>query len=257
MIRSRLSDIIAGSITRTELAVGIYLVPGFPDWATSTRALELCVRSGVDFVEFPAMSGARWSGRTGVTVARALHDAEPYREASATAWLLSAPVRVAVVYGSAWQAADTWSAPAPLRAGVSGYLFESDPTDIGPYALAAAEHGAVIVPAVDVTTPGLSETDRRLLSLGGGFVYGSLGPRTGSRTASLADLAHKRSAIRSVRPDLPVCAAFGIRQPADIEILRGSGDCAGVIIGSAALEHLERGISTFSIWLKDIVMAAK
>lgn len=257
MTSSRLSDIIRGNAVQGQLAVGIYLVPGFPDWNTSTAALEECLGYGVDFIEFPAISAARWSPRTGSVIARALRDAEPYTESGATAWLLRAPVRVAVVYESAWPAPADWAAPPPLRAGVCGYLFESDPPDIEPYAKAAADEGAVIIPAVDATKAGLSDADRRLISCGGGFVYASLGPNTGLRTASLTDLQRKRSAIQAFAPGLPVCAAFGLSQPADVAELRVGQCCDGVIIGSAALARLGQGIAAFRAWLKEIVRAAK
>jgi tryptophan synthase alpha subunit len=257
MTLSRLPDIISGQARRDRLALGIYLIPGFPDWSTSMEALSLCVSLGVDFIEFSAVSDPRWSPRTGQLVARALRDAKPYSEAEATAWLLHAPVRVAIVYGNAWPSAAVWTAPSPLRAGVSGYLFERDPADIAPYAAAAAKDGAVIIPAVGATTAGLSDTDRFLLASGGGFVYVSLGPATGARAASLDDLARKRAEIQSVRPDLPVCAAFGISQPADVKELREGGCCDGVIIGSAALAELDKGIAAFTEWLGEIVIAAK
>jgi tryptophan synthase alpha subunit len=257
MTLSLLSDIIGGHAKRGRLAVGIYLVPGFPTWRASMEALTLCISHEVDFVEFPAISDPRWSPRTGPMIAQALREAEPYSEAKATAWLLRAPVRVAIVYESAWPSPAAWSAPPPLQAGVSGYLFETDPSDLAPYARAAAEDGAVIIPAVDATTAGLSEADRRVISLGGGFVYASLGPKTGSRAASLADLQRKRAEIRAVRPDLPVCAAFGISRPADVEELRGGGGCEGVIIGSAALAKLDEGMAAFTSWLKEIVTAAQ
>ncbi|MEU5880006.1 tryptophan synthase subunit alpha [Spirillospora sp. NPDC047279] len=254
---SRLADVIGGRAKRGGLAVGIYLVPGFPDWSTSMEALDLCLGQGVDFIEFPAMAEPQWSPRTGPTLVRALRAAEPYSEAKATEWLLRAPVRVAVAYGSAWPSPAAWMAPLPLRTGVSAYLFESDPPDLAPYALAAAEDGAVIIPAVDATAAGLSEADRRVLALGGGFVYASLGPETGKRAASPADLQRKRAEIRSVRPDLPVCAAFGINRGEDVEELRASGACEGVIIGSAALARLDEGMGAFTGWLKDIVTAAR
>ncbi|KAB2343696.1 tryptophan synthase subunit alpha [Actinomadura rudentiformis] len=257
MTPSRLLDVIGGRAKRGGLAVGIYLVPGFPDWDTSIEALELCLSLDVDFIEFPAISDPEWSPRTGQMIARALQEAEPYSEAKATSWLLRAPVRVAVVYGSAWPSPGTWSAPPTLRAGVSGYLFESDPSDIAPYALAAAEEGAVIIPAVDATASGLSDGDRHLIARGGGFVYASLGPETGTRAASPTDLQRKRAEVQSVRPDLPVCAAFGISRPADVEELRGSGGCDGVVIGSAALARLDEGMPSFTAWLKEIVTAAR
>jgi tryptophan synthase alpha subunit len=257
MTSSRLSDVIRASSARGELAVGLYLVPGFPDWNTSMEAVGLCLSHGVDFIEFPAMSAPRWSPRTGPVLARALREAEPYSETKATAWLLRAPVRVAVVYESAWPSPTTWSAPPSLRAGVSAYLFESDPAQIAPYTLAAAERGAVIIPAVDASKEGLSDADRQLISSGGGFVYASLGPETGSRAASVTDLQRKRSDIQSVRPDLPVCAAFGISQPADVKELRDCEGCDGVIIGSAALTWLSEGIAAFGAWLEDIVTSAK
>jgi tryptophan synthase alpha subunit len=257
MTLSRLSDVISGNTRRGELAVGIYLVPGFPSWSASLEALNLCVRHDVDFIEFPAISDPRWSPRTGKLIARALRDAEPGSETQRLEWLLRAPVRVAIVYGSAWPSPTVWSASPSLRAGVSGYLFETDPPDITDYALAAAEDRAVVIPAVDATAAGLSDGDRRVISHGGGFVYASLGPSTGTRAASLSDLRRKRAEVRSVRPDLPVCAAFGINEPADVEELRGSGGCDGVIIGTAAVAKLEEGTAVFAGWLKGIMAAAK
>jgi tryptophan synthase alpha subunit len=257
MTPSRLSDVIGGSTRRGELAVGIYLIPGFPSWSASLEALRLCVRHDVDFVEFPAISDLVWSLRTGGLIARALRDAEPGSEAQWHEWLLHAPVRVAIVYGSAWPAPAVWSAPPFLHAGVSGYLFETDPPDVTDYALAAAEDGAVVIPAVDATADGLSDGDRRVIARGGGFVYASLGPSTGTRAASPADLARKRAEVQSVRPELPVCAAFGISEPADVDELRGGGGCDGVIIGTAAVAKLEEGTSAFAGWLKGIMAAAK
>lgn len=254
---SLLPDIIGGQAERGSLAVGIYLVPGFPDWDTSTRALSVCLDHGADFIEFPAMTGPRWSPRTGPVVARALRDAEPYREAQASAWLSRAPARVAIVYPSAWPSPHGWAAPPALRAGTCGYLFETDPPDVAPYAQAAGRDGAVIIPAVDATVAGLSDADRRVLCLGGGFVYASLGPKTGSRAASGADLRRKQAEVAAVRPDLPVCAAFGISAAADVEELRGTGGCSGVIIGSAALAKLGEGIAAFTGWFKEIVTSAK
>lgn len=257
MTLSRLSDVIGGNTRRGELAVGIYLIPGFPSWSASLEALRLCVRHDVDFIEFPVISAPQWSPRTGRQIARALREAEPGSEAQWLEWLLRAPVRVAIVYRSAWPSPAAWSAPPSLRAGVSGYLFETDPPDVTDYALAAAEDGAVVIPAVDATAAGLSDADRRVISRGGGFVYASLGPNTGTRAASLSDLARKRAAVQSFRPDLPVCAAFGISEPADVEELRGSGGCDGVIIGSAAVAKLEEGTSAFAGWLKGVMAAAK
>ena len=257
MTLSRLSDVIGGNARRGELAVGIYLVPGFPSWDASLEALRLCVRHEVDFIEFPVVSDPDWSPRTGQLLARALRDAEPGSEAQRVEWLLRAPVRVAVVYGSAWPSPAAWSAPPSLRAGVSGYLFESDPPDITDYALAAADDGAVVIPAVSATAAGLSDADRRVISRGGGFVYASLGPNTGTRAASLTDLQRKRAEVQALRADLPVCAAFGISEPADVEELRGSGGCDGVIIGTAAVARLESGTSAFAGWLKGIMTAAK
>jgi tryptophan synthase alpha subunit len=255
MTPSRLSDVIGGTTRRGELAVGIYLVPGFPSWSASLEALTLCVRHGVDFIEFPAISDPQWSPRTGEVIARALRNAEPGSEVQRLDWLVRAPVRVAIVYGSAWPSPAAWSASPSLRAGVSGYLFETDPPDITDYALAAAEDGAVVIPAVDATAAGLSDADRRVISHGGGFVYASLGPNTGARAASLTDLQRKRAEVRSIRPELPVCAAFGINEPADVEELRGS--CDGVVIGTAAIAKLEEGTSAFAGWLKGIMAAAK
>jgi tryptophan synthase alpha subunit len=53
---------------------------------------------------------------------------------------------------------------------------------------------------------------------------------------------------------IPVCAAFGISTPADVATVRRAG-CDGLIIGSAALEALERGPDFFAYWLDGIKTA--
>jgi tryptophan synthase alpha subunit len=257
MTGSRLATLIGGRAARGELALGIYLVPGFPSWRSSIEALDTCLALGVDFIEYPVGSAADASPRTGEQIGRALAAAQPYHEPDAAAWLVRAPVRVAVVYRSAWPAPDGWNAPGLLRAGTSGYLFETDPPDLAPYARAATAAGAAVIPAVDVTREGLSAAERGALAAGGGFCYAALGPRTGSRTAAGVDLLRKRAALRAARPELPVCAAFGIKSPADVGELRAASACDGVIIGSEALARLARGAGEFSGWLRDVAAATK
>lgn len=257
MSKSTLTDMIAARAERGQLALGLYLVPGFPDWPTSTAALATAVRLGVTFVEHPIILEPDWSPRTGSTVARALarHLDDAPDEIALSAWLESAPMRVGVVYHSAWPAPAVVRAPDWQLAGAAALLLEMSTDDVAGYAATAHGWGLPLVAAIDATTGELTDAERCALAVGGGFVYAALGPRTGAAARSCPDLA-KAAAVRQTRPDLPLCAAFGIGEREQVRTLRTARACAGVIAGTAALEALEQGLDAFTDWLSGLIAAA-
>ncbi|MCK2215430.1 tryptophan synthase subunit alpha [Actinomadura sp. ATCC 31491] len=233
-------------------ALGLYLVPGYPDWPTSVAAVRAAVAAGVAFVEFPVIAAPTWSPRTGPVIARALGHLLAHPDAAGRRdWLAAAGPRVAVVYESAWPAPDQWRIPAE---GAAGLLLEHSAPAPEAWAAAAAGHGAFLVPALRAGAPGLTPGERDVLGHGAGFVYLAMGARTGQWDAGPGQVAAKLAAVAAERPDLPVCCAFGLSSPADLERLPPG--CDGAIVGSAALEHLERGLDRFTGWLHAMLAAA-
>lgn len=259
MLTAELSDRIAATRDGGKLAFGIYLIPGYPDWESSIAAVREAGRAGVTFVEFPVLGEAGWSGRTGPVIARALTAvADDLRDGSPRfdEWLASIGSGVGIVYGGAWPRPDRWAAPTAALRSSDALLFEDDPPDWVDYAERARSRDVPLVCAVSGSEPECSPDDVQRLNAGGGFVYVSLGSRTGERGASREAMSRKVEAVREVRPDLPVCCAFGIRSPADVREVAGATGCEGVIVGTAALEVLGDGTRPFAGWLGAMMEAA-
>jgi tryptophan synthase alpha subunit len=238
--------------------LGLYLVPGWPDWETSEAALDAAVRAGVAFVEFPVVGDGGWSPRTGALIAEALEHAGPELRswsARVEAWIARAPHPVGIVYGGTWPEPARWTAPGEALAASSALLFEDDPDAWTEHARQAEAWGSALVCAVSGMTPELSDEDRRLLAAGGGFVYVSLGTQTGDRSATPEAMRAKVEAVRAARPDLPVFCAFGLREPEDVREVREATGCDGTIVGTGALEVLSERPGEFAGWLDAMVAA--
>lgn len=256
---SPVTGAIRARIARGQAALGVFLVPGFPDWPTSRAAADAALRLGADFVEYPIITGPDWSSRTGPVIAGALTTAltTPPDDPRWAGWVARNPVRIGVVYGSAWPAPDRWAAPAATHAGCAGLLLEFGAADLAGYAAAAP---APLVATVDATRPELADGERTSLATGGGFVYAALSSRTGVRGElgedARTDAPRKIARARAMRPDLPVCAAFGIESATQVTELRARLGCDGVVVGTAALRALADGLSTFTSWFADLARAA-
>ena len=145
--------------------------------------------------------------------------------------------------------------PDSWRTGASGLLLEPNVPDLAAYADVAATFGQPLIVTMDATTASLNDEERLSLRTGGGFVYSAMAPHTGTTACHVA--FEKASEVRTVRPDLPICYAFGVRTAAQVGALRRNPSCDGVIIGTAALEQLQDGTASFERWLTRIVDAAR
>jgi tryptophan synthase alpha chain len=129
-------------------------------------------------------------------------------------------------------------ASAAARVGVCGFIIPDLPYDEGEDLRKALEpHGLAIVQMVTpVTQP---ERLKKLCAATQGFVYAVTMTGTTGRTASVpGEVTHYLDSVAAVSK-LPVCAGFGIRSHEQVEQLRGH--VAGVIVGSALVEVLEKG----------------
>jgi len=128
---------------------------------------------------------------------------------------------------------------ASRRAGISGFIVPDLPleesADLG---RALAREDLSLVQFVAPTTPAVRAA--RLCEASEGFLYaltsnGITGRHAALPGETLAWLANLRRSSK-----VPVCAGFGIRERQQVERLAGHVD--GVIVGSALVEALERGI---------------
>lgn len=125
-----------------------------------------------------------------------------------------------------------------LKAGVCGFIVPDLPYDEGDdfrRALAGPQL-ALIQMVTPVTTP---DRMARLCAASQGFVYAvTMTGTTGRNAAVPAEVTGYLDRVANTAK-LPVCAGFGIRSRDQVESLRGH--VAGVIVGSALVEVLEKG----------------
>ena len=100
----------------------------------------------------------------------------------------------------------------------------------------ADRHGLALIQLVTPVTP--PARVRELASASRGFLYAVTRTGiTGARAAPGAISAYLRG-VRELSA-LPVCAGFGLRDPA--QVLALAGDCDGLVVGTALVERLQRG----------------
>ena len=135
-----------------------------------------------------------------------------------------------------------------LKAGVCGFIVPDLPFDEGEDLRAAlTSKGLSLVQMVTpVTTPArLAE----ICSVSDGFVYAvTMTGTTGKSVAVPDSVLDYLDRVTAASP-VPVCAGFGIRSAAHIEKLKGH--VAGVVVGSALVEVLERGEDP-AVWLRSL-----
>jgi tryptophan synthase alpha chain len=86
-----------------------------------------------------------------------------------------------------------------------------------------------------------AETIARLRPLARGYLFvQSVDGVTGARSDIAPTLAPLLQSLRQSLPGLPLCAGFGISSPSQCVALRQLG-ADGVIVGSTAVDHLQKG----------------
>jgi tryptophan synthase alpha subunit len=117
------------------------------------------------------------------------------------------------------------------------------------------KHHVSFVDAISPLMP-WKETKIRVMS-SSAIVYLTCASRTGGPLFKAGTIRSAIKEIKSFRPDVHVFCGFGIRTPNDVQTLGSIEGCDGVIIGSALLECLGRGLDSFKTFVKKIVTAAE
>ena len=238
----RLADAVRAASTRGEPAIVAFMTAGFPQ-KEQFREHLLMVASESDVVEIgvpftdPMADGmtiqrsSQAALKQGVSLKWILSELRGMQRPAAPLVLMSY-LNPLLQYGYAALAADA------AAAGVCGFIVPDLPFDEGDElrTALAAEGVALVQMVTPVTTPARLQ---QVCAASEGFVYAvTMTGTTGKNVAVPDTVIDYLKSVAAISP-VPVCAGFGIRSHEQVEKLRGH--VAGVVVGSALVEVLERG----------------
>lgn len=132
-----------------------------------------------------------------------------------------------------------------LKAGLDGVIIPDLPLEERLHFLkTASAKGLHVVLFIAPTTP----LDRARLIAGHakGFIYFvSLTGVTGARRSLPSDLESKICSVKKIAADMPVCAGFGLSNPAQVK--QAAKFCDGVIVGSAIIKKISENLRNPSL----------
>ena len=238
----RLADAVRAASTRGEPAIVAFMTAGFPR-KEQFREHLLMVASESDVVEIgvpftdPMADGmtiqrsSQAALKQGVSLKWILSELRSMQRPAAPLVLMSY-LNPLLQYGYSALAADA------AAAGVCGFIVPDLPFDEGDElrTALAAEGVALVQMVTPVTT---SARLQQVCEASEGFVYAvTMTGTTGKNVAVPDTVIDYLKSVTAISP-VPVCAGFGIRSHEQVEKLRGH--VAGVVVGSALVEVLERG----------------
>jgi tryptophan synthase alpha chain len=237
----RLAEAIRAASNRGAPAIVAFMTAGFPH-KDQFREHLLAVASESDVVEIgvpftdPMADGmtiqrsSQAALKQGVSLKWILSELRSTQRPAAPLVLMSY-LNPLLQYGYAALAADA------AAAGVCGFIVPDLPFDEGGElrAALAAEGVALVQMVTPVTT---SSRLQQVCAASEGFVYAvTMTGTTGKNVAVPDTVIDYLQSVTAISP-VPVCAGFGIRSREQVDKLRGH--VAGVVVGSALVEVLER-----------------
>lgn len=248
--RDRLAETIRHAATRGNPAIVAFMTAGFPS-VEKFREHLLAVAAGADVVEL----GVPFTDpmADGMTIQRSSQAA--LKQGVSLRWILgelgamqrpAAPLVLMSYLNPLLQYGYDRLAVDAAAAGVCGFIVPDLPFDEGgELRHTLAQTGIALIQMVTpVTTPSrLAE----VCAASEGFVYAvTMTGTTGKSVAVPPTVLDYLNRVTAISP-VPVCAGFGIRSRDQVEKLRGH--VAGVVVGSALVEVLERGEDP-TAWLR-------
>jgi tryptophan synthase alpha chain len=237
-----LADAVRAASKRGEPAIVAFMTAGFPR-KEQFREHLLMVASESDVVEIgvpftdPMADGmtiqrsSQAALKQGVSLRWILSELRSMQRPAAPLVLMSY-LNPLLQYGYAALAADA------AAAGVCGFIVPDLPFDEGGdlRAALAAEGVALVQMVTPVTT---SARLQQVCAASEGFVYAVTMTGTTGKNVAVPDTVIDYLKTVTAKSPVPVCAGFGIRSREQVEKLRSH--VAGVVVGSALVEVLERG----------------
>jgi tryptophan synthase alpha chain len=231
-----------------RVALVAFLTAGYPSRADFRRHLTE-VAAGADVVEVgvpfsdPMADGVTIQRSSLAALAQGVSLAWILDELAALRGTLHTPLVLMGYYNPLLSFGLDRLAERAAAVGVAGFIVpDLPPEESGAFEVALNAHGLAMIRMVTpVTSP---ERLAQLCRGSQGFVYavtmtGTTGANASAGGVALPEetLAYLKR-VRELAP-VPVCAGFGIRSRAQIDVLDAHVD--GVIVGSALVEALERG----------------
>ncbi len=221
-----------------------HIVLGHPHFDTSLRLVESMVHAGVDLIELqipfsepmadgPVILRANQEAlNAGSTVERC------FEVASEVARRFDVPFLFMTYYNVLFRRGVSQFVARTQAAGLRGAIVPDLPPEEGGEYLAAMKEAAL--DPIFIYSP--NTTDARLKVIAqhaSGFVYCAARKGvTGSQTAFSTELSGYLERARAAT-SLPLAVGFGVKEPQDVDFLRGKADIA--VVGSETLRVLERG----------------
>jgi len=240
--RERLAETIRRAAASGQPAIVAFMTAGFPS-AVKFREHLLAVAAGADVVEI----GVPFTDpmADGMTIQRSSQAA--LKQGVSLRWILAelaamqrpaAPLVLMSYLNPLLQFGYERLAIEAQAAGVCGFIVPDLPFDEGEtLRLALAKTGIALVQMVTPVT-----TEARLAEVcaaSEGFVYAVTMTGTPGKTVAVPQSVLGYLDRATAMSPVPVCAGFGIRSAEQVKKLRGH--VAGVVVGSALVEVLERG----------------
>jgi tryptophan synthase alpha subunit len=245
---------------RAQSECGIAVVPftifGFPNIDESIRALEILKNLNVFAYETAIPVAKGWSSETNSTIRNACKIALENHvtvEGVVKAYEEYRP-NLYILYKRAF-GMDIEKALKKFRGRIDMILPEWGVKNPEFTASICQKHGVSFVDAVSPLMP-WKEIERRVMS-SSAIVYLTCASRTGGSLFETSTIRSAIEGIKTVRPKVHVFCGFGIRTPNDVQTVGSIEGCDGVIIGSALLECLGRGLDSFRTYVGKIVIAAE
>lgn len=239
---------------RGDLAIGIYTVLGYPNILRSRQALETLRQANVTFFETAIPVSSGWSEETNAVIRKAHQvalTAGVGKDAIISTFARYRP-NLYIVYEP--PLVNTFESLATMLQGnVDCILFESDPGDYIALRKIAHEHQLGLAQAV---TPRMrAEEISELAKVADDIVYVTCAPRTGGRQYDRLELQRTIEIVLQANEHVLACCGFGIRTPDDIMNIGSLRGCSGVLVGTAALQALSRGVDYFASYLNALTVA--
>lgn len=248
----RLAEVIRQAGAKGEPALVAFMTAGFPSASKFTEHLA-AVASAADVVEIgvpftdPMADGmtiqrsSQAALKQGVSLQWILQELDAMQRPAAPLVLMSY-LNPLLQYGYERLANDA------LKAGVCGFIVPDLPFDEGTeFRAALSVKGLSLIQMVTPVTT--SERLAQICSASDGFVYAVTMTGTTGKSVAVPDTVLDYLDRVTTASPVPVCAGFGIRSRDQVEKLKGH--VAGVVVGSALVEVLERGEDP-TAWLRQL-----
>lgn len=239
---NKMAEVIRRAGAKGEPALVAFMTAGFPS-ASKFREHLTAVASAADVVEI----GVPFTDpmADGMTIQRSSQAA--LKQGVSLQWILkelsamqrpAAPLVLMSYLNPLLQYGYEKLAEDALNSGVCGFIVPDLPFDEGTeFRAALATKGLSLVQMVTpVTTP---ERLAQICGVSDGFVYAVTMTGTTGKSVTVPDSVLSYLDRVTAASPVPVCAGFGIRSREQVEKLKGH--VAGVVVGSALVEVLERG----------------